>query len=193
MLRQFVVILAFLALTAGRAVACTCSNGGPRNALRHSIAVFLGRVLSVSAGKRLEYGRVATARFIVTEAIKGPAVGDTAIVEYIIGDGGNCGIDVRPGQRLLVYAWPPRASGGIPVTDYCTGTKPLACAGFDLQQLGARVPSGAHDCRPSRPPLPERRDSSVTPAKHPDPPPNLAMTLTDMHRPRRHQTRVTQN
>jgi hypothetical protein len=43
--------------------ACTCSNGGPRNAMRRSAAVFFGRVVSTAWRRKGPLGEIRVAVF----------------------------------------------------------------------------------------------------------------------------------
>jgi hypothetical protein len=169
MLRVCLVLAALLGWSVP-ASACTCSNGGPRAARARSTAVFLGRVLSVSAAplRSEPYGDVAMARFVVSQSIKGVSRNDTVMTQYLVGTGGNCGLVLKPGMRLLVYAAPAKGSGSQLWTDYCAGTKGLECAEFDLEQLEVPAPAGVGDCRPPLPksgrPTPSRRALSDPPS-----------------------------
>lgn len=125
--------------------ACSCLNGGPRNALRRSTSVFLGRVISTEARRRDLFGEIRLARFKVTQPIKNTKLGRTEDVEYLVGTGGNCGLPLTPGLQLLVYAMPD-SGRDVPRTDYCTGTKLQECAKPDLRALRVPVPRGARDC-----------------------------------------------
>jgi hypothetical protein len=128
--------------------ACSCSNGGARNALQHSTAVYLGEVLSTTAKRKEPVGDVRLARIRVSRAIKGVQPGDTQAVEYLVGTGGNCGLTLVRGMKLLVYA-STTPSGDRLFTDYCAGTKLEKCAARDLRDLGVSVPRGARDCLPA--------------------------------------------
>ena len=150
------------------AFACSCTNGGPRIARQQSAAVFLGRVLSIAPSRTLPYGEVGVARLLVTRAIKGTAARDTVTLEYLVGTGGNCGIELKRGMRLLVYASAPQPPATELWTDYCAGTKGIECAAYDLQELGIPLPSWARDCRPSI----IKRDRRAAAIGRTDPPSN---------------------
>ena len=146
--------------------ACSCFNAGPRNALRRSAAVFLGRVVSTTPRGQERDGEIRVAQFKVTHAIKGVDAGQTKAVEYLVDTGGNCGLPLGPGMKLLVYAM-PATNGQTPWADYCTGTKLQECAAPDLRALGVAVPRGSRDCSispPKRSPAPPPRDSASRPA-----------------------------
>ena len=163
MLLRVCLVLSALLGWSVPASACTCSNGGPRAARARSTAVFLGRVLSVSAAplRSEPYGEVAMARFVVTQSIKGVSLNDTVTMQYLVGTGGNCGLVLKPGMQLLVYAAPTEGSGSHLWTGYCSGTKGIECAAFDLEQLEVPAPAGVGDCRPPRPKLQRRTQPPV--------------------------------
>lgn len=140
-------IALLIALCPAALHACLCSNGGPRNALRRSSTVFLGRVISTTLRRQEPYGEVRLARFKVTQAIKGTTTGKTEEIEYLVDTGGNCGLPLTAGLQLLVYATPDSGSV-VPWTDYCAGTKLQECAEPDLRALRIPVPPGARDCSP---------------------------------------------
>lgn len=151
----------------GVARACSCFNGGARNALRRSTAVYLGEVLSTAAKRKVQFGDVRLARIRVSHAIKGVRAGDTQAVEYLVDTGGNCGLPLVRGMKVLIYA--TAVPGGTSLfTGYCAGTKLEECAAPDLRELGASVPRGARDCSTAPPVkpagLPGRRTRPSRPA-----------------------------
>lgn len=148
MKRRMLSIGLLIALCPAALHACSCSNGGPRNALRRSTTVFLGRVVSTALVRQERYGEIRLARFKVTRAIKGTKTGKTEEIEYLVDTGGNCGLALTAGLQLLVYAMPD-SGADVPRTDYCAGTKLQECAERDLRALHVPVPRGARDCNPS--------------------------------------------
>lgn len=79
-------------------------------------------------------GRVT---FDVEEAWKGISQEPVIVSGY--GTGADCGIGFSEGQRYLVYAL-GEPGGGAPLsTTYCAGTRLLAKAERDLQELGPAV------------------------------------------------------
>lgn len=141
-------ILLPLAAFAPDEMACSCSNGGPQHALRSASAVYIGRVVRadpVYPGVLRDY---QPTYLEVRRAIKGVVESDTVVVESLVGTG--CEMALIPGGEYLVYAMPNREGGMRPISNYCTGTKPIACAARDLHVLGIRGWPGARaDCRVS--------------------------------------------
>ncbi len=144
------IFTATLLISASPSVsnACTCSNGGPRSAMRGAMAVFLGRVVSTAPRRQGSVGEIRVALFRVTSAIKGAKSEEIREVEYLVNTGGNCGLTLARGMNLLVYAISTRA-GQTLSTDSCEGTKLQECAAPDLRALGVAVPRGSRDCNPA--------------------------------------------
>lgn len=144
--------LCFIVLSAGEARACMCEVPSPEQQLREAGAIFVGEAVGVgeatSEAKSSNSGlpRGGPITFAVEESWKGDP--EERVVVFGSGEGGSgCGVDVREGERYLVYA---RLGGesedGALETSNCEGTKPLADAQEDLRVLGppeATTPEGS--------------------------------------------------
>lgn len=146
---RVIIAMLVLSLAPSRVWACSCSNGGPRNALRRSAAVYLGRVVEIGKVRRTQYISYRLTRLVVTQALKGVRAADTVAVDAEIEN--SCAAELQLGREYLVYAVTDSRAGTIPVTDHCAGTTTIACAADDLRALRAPVPRRAKSCRPSRP------------------------------------------
>ena len=148
-MKSLALAAAMSVVLAAPLAACSCSNGGPRNAAAMSRQVYLGRVLAFGASRRGDtFPR--SARLLVTLPVKGAKTADTATV-WFYAEGNSCAAGFVLGLEYLVYAIPDREGGTRLVTDSCAGTKSVNCAGYDLQTLGIVAPRRARDCRPARP------------------------------------------
>lgn len=165
MIRRALIAVLSLALLPSLAWACSCSNGGPRTAVRNSSAVYLGRLLKLGARHPSRARSVRTARLVVTLAVKGVHKADTVEVDADIGT--SCGLNMRVGGEYLVYAVATPSDPTHLFTDYCAGTTSVGCAADDLKELAVAVPRRARSCR-LRPPVAPR---------HHDPPPNVPLLL----------------
>ena len=158
--RSSTLAFTLLALLAPRpAVACTCrATPAPPEALARASAVFVGRVLSVSALHAVGAGIMApgggiartlaperqadTARgrahlrvmFVVSRAWKGVAQDTISVVTG--SGGGDCGYRFYVDGIYLVYAFRLPQSSGLYV-GVCSRTSAPAEAGRDLAALGA--------------------------------------------------------
>ena len=157
MFRIILLASTLLCLAASAARACTCSNGGPRTAFRASEAVFLGRVVDISARRPGRFGAELTARLVVTQGLKGVRRADTVAVEY---EDNSCSPGFVVGGRFLVYA---DTIAGLEHlgTSHCTGTKPASCAGNDLRALGVRPRPGTQGTCIPAPVIPRGRDTTT--------------------------------
>lgn len=149
--RSLAIAALMVGVAASQAFACSCSNGGARTALRISAAVYVARVVAVSGVRATPYdAQYRRTRLLVTQAIKGVRVGDTVVVDTEVGS--SCAAELQLGEEWLVYASPDRDGSSTPVTRYCDGTTPIACAADDLRTLGVPVPRRARSCAPPPPP-----------------------------------------
>ena len=147
--RSLAVAALLLSSAASQALACSCSNGGQRTALRNSAAVYLGRVVGAGRVRATAHRKYQLTQLVVTESIKGVRTADTVAVDSEIDT--SCSIELQIGAEYLVYAAPDPNGGTVPVTDYCLGTTTIACSADDLRTLGVSVPRLAGSCRPKPP------------------------------------------
>jgi len=88
-----------LAVSAGTAQACLCHDDPPVETLRfRSSDVFVGRVMSVVASGIGYRGQV-----FIERSWKGAKAGAIVVVATI-GTSTACGVQFRPGDRLLMFA-----------------------------------------------------------------------------------------
>jgi hypothetical protein len=102
-----------LALMSSRAEACSCADRGAQELLRGAHVVFSGEVvrseiLDAAGNPVLRKGRTAVApaevvTFRVHEIWKGD-VGEAIRVWNLVGPPGNCGVELRIGEKYLVFA-----------------------------------------------------------------------------------------
>jgi hypothetical protein len=153
-MNRLLIAIGFALALPGSAAACSCSNGGPRSAAARAHQVYLGRVVNF---KRAWFGRVGPryAQVEVTLPVKGVRAGDTATVSFV-NDGSNCSAPLFLGLEYLIYAVPDRDNPKRLTVDFCGGSQPAHCAGWELKSLGIDAPLRAKDCRPSPPPQPSR-------------------------------------
>ena len=99
-MRRFLACL-MLAISVGTAQACLCRDIPSVEALRlRSSDVFVGRVLSLTASGVGYRGQV-----FIERSWKGAQAGSTVVVATV-GVSTMCGVEFRPGYRLLVFANP---------------------------------------------------------------------------------------
>lgn len=118
-------------LPRATAHACSCAPLTPNDALAHATMAFEGRVLAISEplDEPLPHREVT---FAVVRAWKGVESVERMVVKTAA-DGAACGYGFAPDTSYLVFA---RATDGAPWASLCSGTKPMAEAGEDLQALG---------------------------------------------------------
>jgi len=96
--------------------------------LRHSTAVFVGKVIHVESPRSTGFGFLPNVRdpmivtFQISKLWKGPARRTTDVRTLFFG---TCGCKFTEGQDYLVYA---NGSSEQLVTDRCTRTKPISAA-----------------------------------------------------------------
>jgi hypothetical protein len=100
---------------------CTCAFLTPEQRVAHADAVFVGEVISVR--ESAPTGTRTRGHFPPRWALVRPVFGwkgvPTDLVELPAGDGPDCLVDFRPGQRYLVFAG---GSGRELGTTWCRGT-----------------------------------------------------------------------
>ena len=113
-----------------RSYACSCVDpGSPSEALERSGAVFVGRVVSLDRSHvKLWSADPIIVEFDVETVWKGPAY-RTIFLTTAVSEG-SCGYTFDEGFEYLVYSW-----NGSEV-NWCSRTRPLSQAAYDLAELG---------------------------------------------------------
>ena len=134
-LRLFIYALAFWLLQTAKAQGCSCS--APANAaeaLKKSTAVFRGRVTKISTPSLDWIGLTRTGahrvKFEVLKQWKGPSSDTAVVVTRLSGEG--CGFPFEEQKEYLVFVV---AEQKHVQTGICTGTKPIADAEQEMQEL----------------------------------------------------------
>lgn len=134
-LRLSLLVLAILLMGVERGHACTCmAPVTPADALEKSSAVFRGRVTRIS---RPFLDRVGIARtgnhrveFEITKRWKGAQSKSIVVSTRLSGEA--CGFPFEEGKEYLIYVAP----GPLDIeTGICTGTKHIAGAELEMEQL----------------------------------------------------------
>jgi hypothetical protein len=127
--------LAFWLLQTAKAQGCSCS--APANAaeaLKKSTAVFRGRVTKISTPSLDWIGLTRSGahrvKFEVLKQWKGPSSDTAVVVTRLSGEG--CGFPFEEQKEYLVFVV---AEQKHVQTGICTGTKPIADAEQEMQEL----------------------------------------------------------
>ena len=152
MLLRLLALASFVALFApARALACECTTLSPADARRGAVAVFEGRVVSVSPVVVEEGTSTLSVEFSVARAWKG--VEHERVTVHTLVDAAACGFTFSPDESYLVYAT-AHADGLL--VDRCGRTRLAAEAEGDLRVLGMGVtpvePKNADDDERAEPP-----------------------------------------
>lgn len=111
------------ALSAGAAFACSCV--GYRTAAEQFAKVEIAFIGTVESEERQAgpYEDAVRTRFAVTRTLKGQPL-PVRTVEHASDNGGNCGIDFKVGQTVLVFAYTSKA--GLSTSSCSAPQFPLA-------------------------------------------------------------------
>jgi len=144
-LRLSLLILAIVLMGVERAQACTCmAPATAAQAFEKSSAVFRGRVTRIS---RPFWDRVGITRtgnhqvqFEITKRWKGAQSKSIVVSTRLSGEA--CGFPFEEGKEYLIYVAP----GPLDIeTGICTGTKHIAGAELEMEQLDQLKQSAGRD------------------------------------------------
>ena len=127
-----------MAWSGGRSHACSCIEPGtPGEALESSASVFAGKVVSID--DRLVLGSSLDpliVEFDIGTVWKGPL--HQSVELKTTSNTASCGYSFVEGVKYLVYSW-----NGLDAS-FCSRTRPLSEAQYDLAELGAgrTIPGG---------------------------------------------------
>jgi hypothetical protein len=128
-----VSVLAFLTLSVGNALACSCAEQAPCQAYDAASAVFIGTVIDSRHIKvtqdNYERDRMAV-RLSVDSAFRGVTGSEVELTTGL--GGGDCGFGFVKGQQYLVYASERR---GKLSTGICSRTRDISRAAVDLNYI----------------------------------------------------------
>ena len=128
-----ITAFAFVALSAGSALACSCLESAPCQAYGEASAVFVGTVIDsrVITTKQDKYERGTRAvRLSVDTPFRG--VRDPEVEVTTGMGGGDCGFRFVPTKQYLVYAYENK---GKLSTGICSRTRSVSSAAEDLSYI----------------------------------------------------------
>lgn len=127
------LILIILPFPQEKALACSCVEGGAKEKVKRSAAVFLGRVVDIGGSIKGEVGRLRKYTFEVEATWKGELNKRTTVYSYD-GEGASCGYHFKQNGSYLVYSYPGKE--GLLQTNLCSGNIAEVKAGEELLVLG---------------------------------------------------------
>lgn len=128
-----ITVFAFVALSAGSALACSCLERAPCQAYGEASAVFIGTVIDsrIITTKQDKYERSRRAvRLSVDTPFRG--VRDSEVEVTTGMGGGDCGFGFVPKEQYLVYA---SEHEGKLSTGICSRTRSMSRAAKDLSYI----------------------------------------------------------
>jgi len=90
--------LVFLAAPAPPACACTCYH----MSMSDITFAIRGEVTNIEVRQLNSYTAMAVATVTVSDVLRGPSDLETMRISYLVGDGMNCGVNLRRGYRGFI-------------------------------------------------------------------------------------------